>query len=83
MATQTPDLVISRKDLAVLLEYSCTIPTGTIIGKRWRRNVHFGTRIDPEWMIGEYIEDPDPKMVGIKWYWACSEPGKVHRGKLR
>lgn len=54
-------------------EYSCSLPTGTTIGKRWVRDsgAYFYGYIDPErrWMIGEYIPDPrgDPKMVGIRW----------------
>jgi hypothetical protein len=38
---------------------------------------------EPEWMIGEYVEHPDPKKVGIKWEWAMEEPGRVWRGWLR
>ena len=90
------ELVISRDELSALPEYSCSIPTGTTIGKRWRRDVQFNTprakgqTIEPEWMIGEYYELPeserydrfDNAQVGIRWYWALEEPGKVHRGKL-
>ena len=95
-----PDLVISRPDLENLLEYSTTLPTGTIIGKRWRKDVNaikamFGGKLglEPEWAIGEYVhsdeidwialgEESLPNQIGIKWYWAVSEPGKVHRGKM-
>ena len=33
--------IISREELAKLPEYSCSIPTGTTVGKRWRRDTHF------------------------------------------
>ena len=97
MTTKTmPVEVISRKDLETLLEYSCSLPTGTTIGKRWRRDTHFNTprkpdqTIEPEWQIGEYYElppgqDKDARgndLVGIHWYWAVDENHEVHRGKL-
>lgn len=44
-----------------LPEYSTTLPTGTTVGKRWRR-LH-----RDEWFLGEYIENPNPKVVSIKW----------------
>ncbi len=84
--------VISRTDLFKLPEYSCSIPTGTTIGKRWRYNVHaYNTnsngRVVPEeqheWMIGEYIEHKDPDKVGIKWAWAVDKNHTPHRGKKK
>jgi hypothetical protein len=87
----TPEEVISKEELRKLLEYSCTLPTGTIIGKRWRRNVlepkiHHGVlpRGTPaEWMIGEYYDIGSKTEVGIRWVWAVEEPGKVWRGDLK
>ena len=35
------DEVISVAALKELPEYSCSMPTGTTIGKRWRRNIHW------------------------------------------
>jgi hypothetical protein len=80
------ETVISRADLFALLEYSCSIPSGTIIGKRWRRDIHaYRTPSIPdelhEWKIGEYIEDPDPDTVGIRWTWAVNQNHEPHRGK--
>jgi len=85
------EIVISREDLRKMLEYSCTLPTGTYLGKRWRRDIHEPKRnagqlgLEPEWVIGEYIPDPkhDPEMIGIRWSWAMEAPGKVWRGDLR
>lgn len=67
-------LRITARDFKDLGEYSCSFPTGTAIGKRWRRLegsfsqafVRAGGK--PRWVIGEYVEHPDPKTVGIKWY---------------
>lgn len=54
-----------------LPNYSCSLPTGTTIGKRWKRRepyedgppgtVHL-------WYMGEYVEHPDPETVGIEWF---------------
>ncbi len=85
------ELVISREDLAELLEYSMSIPTGATIGKRWRKDVAIGKYgVEPEWMIGEYYELPPgerfdkwgKEQVGIHWSWAVDENHEVHRGKL-
>ena len=61
--------VLTRAELEALPDYSCTIPTGTTIGKKWRRRepYHIGPGIVNLWYTGEYVEDPDPEMVGIKW----------------
>lgn len=89
---KTEETVISRKELFDLGEYSCSLPTGTTIGKRWRRDVHaYRRRPDGtyfpdeihEWKIGEYTEDPDPAMVGIKWSWAVDENREPHRGRSK
>lgn len=79
-----PVVVISREELAALLEYSTSLPTGTTPGKRWRRNVQVLRRPvgEAEWAIGEYgpIEG---NYIQINWYWALDENHDVHRGDLR
>jgi hypothetical protein len=83
------ETIISREELFALPEYSCSLPTRTAIGKRWRGDVH-AYRKHPtpddqhEWKIGEYVEHPDPNsgMVGIRWTWAVDENHNPHRGKL-
>jgi len=58
-----------------LPEYSCSIPTGKTVGKRWRRCETFGSRPravevhndkdvrDPDrWLMGEYADDPDAEL---------------------
>lgn len=58
--TLTPD------EFNALLDYSCSLPTGTTIGKTWKRRVDYH---DPSqgWLLGEYVESDKPDMVGIKW----------------
>jgi len=72
---------LTRAEFDALLEYSCTVPTGTTIGKRWKKNadayqgqhtilskaVEDITGLPQNWWMGEFVEDPDPKMIGIKW----------------
>lgn len=91
----TQELVISRAELKELGEYSCSLPTGTFVGKRWRRNVmayrpvpvqlipclpHVGHVA--EWKVAEYVPDPEPGMIGIKWWWAVDENHNLIRGEL-
>ena len=51
-----------------LLEYSCSLPTGTTAGKRWRRRVPYMHRPGdrPQWFMGEYGE-PEGDQVPITW----------------
>ena len=74
---------LTQTEFDELLEYSISIPTGTTIGKRWKRHIytfkvkgkefnagyipHDGTFVSDEWWLGEYIEDPIPNQVGIRW----------------
>ena len=80
------DTILDRAELFALLEYSCSLPTGTTIGKQWRCDVHaYRKKAIPkdqhEWQIGEYTEDTDPGMVGIRWTWAVDANHSPHRGK--
>lgn len=67
-------IVLTEKEFNSLPEYSCTLPTGTTIGKKWKSNIHaFDPRCyDPrtgntieDWYLQEYIPHKDPKLVGI------------------
>ncbi len=87
-------LTISRDDLRALREYSCSLPTGTTIGKRWKKNscAFDATRKGEaaEWSVGEYYELPEDdntdaqgnKQTGIKWYTPIDSYGQPHRGDL-
>ena len=61
---------LTQREFDELLEYSTTLPTGTTIGKKWKRRVP-PSGSNPTWFLGEYVEDVEPYksqgMVGIKW----------------
>lgn len=65
---ERPTVKMSIAEFDALLEYSTTLPTGTTIGKKWKRHILSGLNRG-EWWLGEYVADPqgDPKMVGITW----------------
>ena len=74
---------LTTKEFDDLLEYSCSIPTGTTLGKRWKRHVFcfefegrklYGwclppgaTIISDEWQQGEYVRSKKPGFVDIRW----------------
>ncbi len=74
---------LTQKEFDDLLEYSTSIPTGTTLGKKWKRHIFsFKSNgkeynagyipanvelVSDAWWMGEYITDPDPKRVGIRW----------------
>lgn len=62
-----------------LLTYNSSLPTGTFIGKRWKKfEGRDGRVVRPRswdgdavrWVMGEYVEcdPPDPDRVAIVWY---------------
>jgi hypothetical protein len=60
--------VMTTAQLAQLMEYSTTVPTGALYGKRWRRRIPWDTRLPlAQWMMGEYEPDPDPDYVVTRW----------------
>jgi hypothetical protein len=78
-----PAVRLTRREFNDLPEYSWTLPTGTTIGKRWKRNAYDLCKIPinvwclrfvfphpPLWILGEYVEptpDMPPDCVGIEW----------------
>lgn len=50
----------------VLPEYSTSLPTGQRIGKKWRRKIPIPIG-GWDWLLGEYLPDPDPGFVLIRW----------------
>lgn len=67
MPTET--IQMPEKEFMALLEYSCSMPTGVVIGKRWRRNVTaFMGGLRPHWVMGEYGSHEDPKKATILWH---------------
>lgn len=71
--------VMTRETFQKLPEYSCSLPTGTAIGKRWRRLKRWLEPLEPvpgqgqvvvtreSWVLGEYVECEEAGYVGIKW----------------
>lgn len=46
-------IYLTQKEFDDLLDYSCSLPTGVIVGKKWKRRVPY--RGEPyEWFLGEY-----------------------------
>lgn len=83
-------LILTRAEFDALPEYSASLPTGTTVGKRWKRlnGVHdyefMASGGEPVWMIGEFVEIGDPTAVGINWYipiiavpGSSMQPGRV------
>lgn len=73
---EAPGIQLVNRKLAYLTEealhkvgeYSCSLPTGTTLGKIWARNDNaFTPDPIPDWWLGQYVDDPDPKQVGIIW----------------
>ncbi len=78
-----PTLQLTLEELNNLPTYNCSLPTGTPIGKRWKRNfvdrssatfnvVIFGLEFrfpwwPDAWAIGEYVPCDIPGQVGIRW----------------
>lgn len=68
--------LMDRATLDSLFEYSCTVPTGVVSGKRWKRGCcgcvarglrrHGTCKIHDTWHLGEYVVDR-PGYVLIKW----------------
>lgn len=52
---------ITQEEFDKLLEYSSSLPTGTTIGKRWKRKCPDG------WLIGKYVPCDEEGMIGIEW----------------
>lgn len=60
MVDALPSLRLTPREFAALPEYSCSLPTGTTIGKRWKRldgshdHRFKAAGGQPRWMVGEY-----------------------------
>lgn len=71
----TRTIHLSKAELDALPEYSMSVPTGTTIGKRWKRdnNVYRQHGSEPDWWMGEYFDVQSATEVGIRWYHVQSE----------
>ena len=75
------EIPLSKKQFDNLLDYSTSIPTGTTIGKQWKRQLWdwefpcpsgngtgSGNRVwSGKWQLVEYTWHKDPNLVGIKY----------------
>ena len=64
-------IMLSAKEFESLPDYSCSLPTGTYVGKRWRRRCPYRYEVDDPaaytyWM-GEYVASLIPGEIGIEW----------------
>jgi hypothetical protein len=65
---------LTLEEFKALPDYSCSVPTGVVVGKRWKRHqpyVRRGACLADEhncghWLLGEYVGD-DERVV-IEWY---------------
>lgn len=68
--------LMDRATLDSLLEYSCTVPTGVVLGKRWKRGYcecvdsglrNYGScKTHDTWHLGEYVPGGSGHAL-IKW----------------
>ncbi len=61
----TQSAVMSLATFYGLDDYSCTLPSGTVIHKRWRRHEPYSG--PGEWWMGEYAVSDNPDEVRIIW----------------
>lgn len=64
MLTDDKSVILTQKEFDDLPEYTISLPTGTFIGKQWKRDMEWCKR---GWVMGEYTNHPDPNLVGIIW----------------
>lgn len=58
--------LMNQKEFDNLPDYSCSIPSLTTIGKRWKRSESY-CKPREKWLMGEYVEIGSADKVGIKW----------------
>lgn len=63
-----PVLFISASEFNRLPEYSMSLPTGTRIGKRWKRELRRNSAWSGDYVIGEYHDIGSDTEIGIRWF---------------
>lgn len=60
---------MTKAEFDQLPEYSCTLPTGTTTGKKWKRRVpyHVGPGIKNDWRFGMFGRDLPNNQIEIIW----------------
>lgn len=56
--------VMTRAEFERLMEYSRSIPSGTYVGKIWKRRQWLNSDV---WLLGEYVDVGSQTEIGIKW----------------
>lgn len=64
--TTHPIIHLTESEFAALPEYSCSLPTGTTYGKRWKCHTAAGRA--STWFMGEYYDCGSRTEVGIRWF---------------
>jgi hypothetical protein len=60
--------VMDQEYFRQLGEYNSSLPSGTFIGKRWKRSVQDPTRQETkDWVMGEFVDIGSKSEIGIKW----------------
>jgi hypothetical protein len=61
LAEHNVPIRMTQAEFDSLREYSCSVPTGVVIGKRWKCDQHsYGRpKVGHRWWMGEYIAGPD------------------------
>lgn len=58
--------IFTQRDFNDLSEYSTSLPTGTTVGKQWKRdNNHHRTNHD--WNLCTYVDIGSEDRIGIRW----------------
>lgn len=59
---------LTLEEFEALGEYSCSLPTGTTMGKKWKRCCPYGASNEKaSWYMGQYVECSLPGQIGIHW----------------
>lgn len=68
MEFKPSEILLTKYEFDILPNYSCSLPTGIVLGKRWKRAVHYHRqKPTDEWLMGEYAEHKDPTKAKIIW----------------
>lgn len=66
-ARETIEVVeLTQAEFDELPEYSCSLPTGTTIGKEWKRGEPYRAPRE-RWYRGMYVESEREGYVKVKW----------------
>jgi hypothetical protein len=62
-------ILLTSREFEALLDYSCSLPTGTTVGKQWRRRCPYSISAESvhRFYLGEYVECSIPGEIGIEW----------------